>query len=37
MDSLTKLKSLKALITSKRQVIINLIEKPNKDKRFISN
>ena len=37
MDSLTKLKSLKALITFKRQVIINLIEKPNKDKRFISN
>ena len=30
-------KCLKALSTSQRQAIIRLIEKPNKDKRFISN
>ena len=36
-NSLRESKRLKALSTSQRQAIIRLIEKPNKDKRFISN
>ena len=37
LKCLKELKCLKALSTSQRQAIIRLIEKPNKDKRFISN
>ena len=37
INSLRESKCLKALSTSQRQAIIRLIEKPNKDKRFISN
>ena len=37
INSLRKSKCLKVLITSQRQGIIRLIEKPNKDKRLISN
>ena len=37
INSLGESKRLKVLSTSQRQAIIRLIEKPNKDKRFISN
>ena len=37
INSLRESKCLKALSTSQRQAKIRLIEKPNKDKRFISN
>ena len=37
MDSLRELKCVKPFSTSQSQAIIKLIEKPNKDKRFISN
>ena len=37
INSLREIKCIKALGTSQRQAIIRLIEKANKDKRFISN
>ena len=37
INSLRESKCLKALSKSQRQVIIRLVEKPNKDKQFISN
>ena len=37
MDSLKESKFYKALCTSQRHAIIRLIEKPNKDKQFISS
>ena len=37
LKCLKESKCLKALSTSQRQAMIRLIEKPNKDKRFISN
>ena len=37
INSLRESKCLKVLSTSQRQAIIRLIEKPNKDKQFISN
>ena len=36
-NSLQKSKRLKYLCTSQRQAIIKLLEKPNKDKRYVSN
>ena len=36
-NSLQEYKQLKYLCTSQRQAIIKLLEKPNKDKRYISN
>ena len=36
-NSLQESKRLKYLCTSQRQAIIKLLEKPNKDKRYISN
>ena len=36
-SSLEKSKRLKYLYTSQRQAIIKLLEKPNKDKRYVSN
>ena len=37
MKSLKESKQLKHLCASQRQAIIKLTEKPNKDKRYISN
>ena len=37
MKSLKEFKQLKYLCASQRQAMIKLLEKPNKDKRYISN
>ena len=37
MESLKEFKQLKYLCASQRQAMIKLLEKPNKDKRYISN
>ena len=37
MTSLRESKNLKCFCSSQRQTIIKLLEKPNKDKRYISN
>ena len=37
MKSLKESKQLKHLCASQRQAVIKLLEKPNKDKRYISN
>ena len=37
MISLQKSKQLKQLCVSQRQAIIKLLEKPNKDKRYVAN